>query len=125
MIQPVCFLQTDGLYVTEDLADIFYDIAVRMTRESKQEQPFKLGNWGEGVIETKNAVTSLGSKSGIEFQGRVSVENRDFRVSFVINAETLIKAPRVQWMTLGEAIFLSSFEHNWPGASNEGAYGPN
>lgn len=93
-LQPMTFLTTNGLQVSQELADLFRAEATKLFQTRGRKAHFAIGNshnkvCGYAEIQTEFRRTRFADVHGIEFQLKVTLNGREFPVTFVVNEDWL------------------------------------
>jgi len=98
MSEPICFMQTSGLHITSEIADMLYQLAIEMVNQKAQRLPFEVGEIGEGLLTTRYKTVAIGCRGGLEFRADIAIESRQFEVSFILDDRYLKEALPMVWI---------------------------
>lgn len=99
--EPLCFMRTGGLYMSDDAKERLYATAHEMAQTQERRRTFQMPDGsGEGEITTQYRTSNMGDIGGIQFDAILEVGTRRFDIAFVVNPRQLKEDERGFWITV-------------------------
>lgn len=96
------FLKTGGLFVHPALYEFLYlnalnlaqskDTSAKLAIRSIDDQPL-----GDGLLSTSFKYSTMGAAGGIEFNAEISIDSRQFKITFIIDERYLYRYVPGTW----------------------------
>lgn len=92
MYQAICFLNTSGMYVSPGILDLLRAEAVDLATSKEHRRDFSHAGVCMGSISTQYRTVALGGTiSGVKFEATLEINNRTFKVSFIVDERFLFE----------------------------------